>query len=119
MFSTIHMFTHTDSTGATAVVNRTGLSPKTKHMQLRYLWLQELYTTRKLKLRKVGTLDNLGDVLNKHVTPQVLTRLLGRLGLINVLDTYVSMIYVTSEESNFEVTSSDLDLTSFEELSLK
>ena len=117
MFSTIHMFTHTDSTGATAVVNRTGLSPKTKHMQLRYLWLQELYTTRKLKLRKVGTLDNLGDVLTKHVTPQVLTRLLGRLGLINVLDTYVSMIYVTSEESNldFEVTSGNLDLTSFED----
>jgi len=109
------MFTHTDSTGATAVVTRNGLSPKTKHMQLRYLWLQELYTTRKLKLRKVGTLDNLGDVLTKHVTPQVLTRLLGRLGLINVLDTNVSTIYVTSfEESDFEVTSSDLELTSFE-----
>ena len=94
------MFTHTDSTGATATVTRTGLSPKTKHMQLRYLWLQELYTTRKLKLKKVNTRDNLGDVLTKHVTPQVLTRLLGRLGLINVLDTYVSLIFMEDSDSN-------------------
>ena len=65
MFSTVHMFTHTDSTGATATVNRTGLSPKTKHMQLRYLWLQELYTTRKLKLKKVNTLDNFRRHTNK------------------------------------------------------
>jgi hypothetical protein len=112
MFSTVHMFTHTDSTGATATVTRTGLSPKTKHMELRYLWLQELYTTRKLKLKKVNTLDNLGDVLTKHVTPQVLTRLLGRLGLINVLDTHVSLIFMEDCNFDFEETSCNLEVTS-------
>ena len=115
MFTTVHMYTHTDSTGATGIIQRTGLSSKTKHMQLRYLWLQELYTTRKLKLKKVGTLDNLGDTLTKHVTPQVLTRLLGKLGLINVIDTHVSLVYVTScnlGNSDFEELELLLEVTS-------
>ena len=43
MFAFVIIHVHTDSTGAKAVCTRTGLSPKTKHMQLRYLWLQQLF----------------------------------------------------------------------------
>ncbi len=43
MFATVTIHVHTDSTGAKAVCSRTGLPPQTKHMELRYLWLQHIF----------------------------------------------------------------------------
>ena len=71
-FDKISLHLNTDSTGAEATCTRTGLSPKTKHMQLRYIWLQETFTTKQCSLHKVGTADNLGDVLTKYVASTVL-----------------------------------------------
>ncbi len=84
LFGKISFHIHSDPTGATATCTRTGLSPKTKHTQLRYLWLQPSFTTQQCNLHKIEIAANLGDVLTKYVTSTVLERLLGRLGLIEV-----------------------------------
>ena len=59
MFTTVSVHIHTDSTGAKVVCSRTGLNGKTKHKQLRYLWLQETFTDKHCNLQNVGTLDKL------------------------------------------------------------
>ena len=84
LFALVTIHVHTDSTGAKAVCTRTGLSPKTKHMQLRYLWLQQIYSDATALLHKVGTLDNLADLLTKFVNVNVLEKLTSKIGLIDL-----------------------------------
>ena len=84
MFATVSLHVHTDSTGAKAVCTRTGLSPKTKHMQLRYLWLQQIFADSTASLHKVGTLDNIADLCTKFVNVGVLDKLNSKIGLIDL-----------------------------------
>jgi hypothetical protein len=84
MFANVSLHVHTDSTGAKAVCTRTGLSPKTKHMQLRYLWLQQIFADSTASLRKIGTLENPADLLTKFVNVNVLEKLTGKIGLIDL-----------------------------------
>ena len=61
---------------------RFGTSRKTKHVSLRYLYMQELVTSGLVKLRKVlGTL-NPADVLTKDVSRDVLARRYSTFGLL-------------------------------------
>ena len=74
--------THTDSTGARATATRTGLAPKTKHMQLRYLWIPNCFTTGMAKLHKIGTKEDMPDVMTKYVTAEILRYLGAKIGLV-------------------------------------
>ena len=54
---------HTDSTSAKSLASRVGLGRKSKHIQLRYLYLQELVTNKLLTLvKKLQHLKRLATV---------------------------------------------------------
>ena len=55
----VHLFIHTDSAAGESMASRYGTSRKTRHVQLRYLFVQELVTSGMITIRKVlGTLNN-------------------------------------------------------------
>ena len=72
---------HTDSTSARAMALRFGTGKKVKHVQLRYLFMQELHTEGYFKLKKVATARNCSDTLTKYVDRDTLHRHLRTLGL--------------------------------------
>ena len=82
LFTDVLINVYTDSTGAKATATRTGLAPKTKHMQLRYLWIQTLFNTNAAKLHKINTKENPPDILTKYVTAETLRYLATKIGLI-------------------------------------
>jgi hypothetical protein len=97
MFTEVHIHLHTDSTGAKATATRQGLAPKTKHMQLRYLWIQNCFTTGLAKLHKIGTKENMPDILTKYVTAEILRYLGAKVGLVTttVVIGFCSDYYLT------------------------
>ena len=56
-----HIFS--DSTAALGIAYRRGLGGKTRHVRVQYLWLQEMVSDKRLSIDKVGTMQNLADVL--------------------------------------------------------
>ena len=83
LFTTVELHLYTDSTGARATSPRTGLGPKTKHIHLRYLWIQDCFQQGLARLRKVHTKDNCADILTKFTTVETLNYLKGKSGLTN------------------------------------
>ena len=55
-----------DSTAGKSVATRFGTSKKTKHVELRFVYVQELVGKGLIKLRKMRTKDNCADVLPKY-----------------------------------------------------
>ena len=62
-----------DSSAARGFGNRRGLG-RQRHVQTRYLWLQERIAAKHLTVVRVGTDDNRADMLTKPVTSAVLHR---------------------------------------------
>jgi hypothetical protein len=83
MFANVNFHVHTDSAGAKAVCSRTGLSPQNKYVQLRCLWLQQIFADSTASPRKVGTLENPADLLTQFVNVNALEKLTGKIGLID------------------------------------
>ena len=54
----------TDSNAAKAIASQRGLG-KTRHVELRYLWLQEVTKSRRVKMRRIPSKQNLADHLTK------------------------------------------------------
>ena len=54
----------TDSNAAKAIASRRGLG-KTRHVELRYLWLQEMTKSGRVKMRRIPGERNLADHLTK------------------------------------------------------
>jgi hypothetical protein len=65
----------TDASAAKAMAERNQMPNKVKHMQLRYLHLQNLVRTKRISIQKVGTLWNVADLLTKYVNVEALQRL--------------------------------------------
>ena len=72
----------TDASAAKAMAEKNQLPTKVKHMQVRYLHMQNLVRTKRIMLKKVGTLDNVSDILTKSVNRDTLNRLLPRVGMV-------------------------------------
>ncbi len=68
-----------DSTAARAVASRTGLG-KVRHLEVRYLWVQEALKGGRLQIRKVAGTDNPADVATKGLGEADATRLLETVG---------------------------------------
>ena len=51
-------------------------------MQLRYLWIQNCFTTGMAKLHKISTKENMPDVMTKYVTAEILRYLGAKIGLV-------------------------------------
>ena len=71
----------TDSTAAKSIATRTGVSKLTKHIQFRFLYIQDLVKNSVLRIVKVHTSVNPADVMTKHLTQHVLKKHLDNLGL--------------------------------------
>ncbi|CAK0883649.1 unnamed protein product [Prorocentrum cordatum] len=54
-----------DSTTAGSLADRLGVRQRTKHIQARFLWVQERVQDRDLKVQKVHTSRNLADLATK------------------------------------------------------
>jgi hypothetical protein len=71
---------HTDSTAGKSMASRHGLSRKTKHVQLRFLFVQELVLSGQVRLKKVPGVNNPSDIFTKYVSSDTLNRRLPTLG---------------------------------------
>ena len=81
MFSKVNLKLHTDSSAAKAIVSRQGVGRRSKHIQLRFLYLQDLIATSIVTVSKVHTSCNPADIFTKHLTASVLQHLSGLCGL--------------------------------------
>ena len=61
---TTHVRVWTDSNAAKAEASRRGLG-KTRHVELRYLWLQDVTKSRRVNMRRIPGEQNLADHLTK------------------------------------------------------
>ena len=72
---------HTDSSAAKSISNRFGPGKQTKHIALRYLFVQDLVRSGILSVAKINTLLNFSDCLTKYITGETLRRHVSQLGL--------------------------------------
>ena len=80
LFQKSNIFVSTDSNVGKSIVSRFGASRKTKHVHLRFLYMQELVVSGMVRMRKVlGTL-NPADILTKYVPKDTLNRHLPAFG---------------------------------------
>ena len=70
---------HTDSSAAKAVASRRGLG-KLRHIELKYLWVQELLQEQRIAIKKINGLDNPADCLTKPKDFKCFEPLLSRFG---------------------------------------
>ena len=73
-----------DSSSALAFGSRRGLG-KQRHVQTRYLWLQERVAHGHLHIGRVSTHHNMSDILTKACGRETLQRHMKRMGLIPVI----------------------------------
>lgn len=72
-----------DSTSAGAFASRRGLG-KQRHVQTRFLWVQDLVAKGDFKIRKVATAKNVSDILTKATAGPLLERHLATMGFVTV-----------------------------------
>ena len=64
-----------DATAAIGMVHREGLG-RTRHIRVQYLWMQEKVAEKELQVSKVGTLNNVADLMTKHLSKEDRDRLM-------------------------------------------
>ena len=82
--SSVSIVIQTDSSAEKTMASRLGISRRSKHIELKYLWIQDEVKEGKLELKKVGTHFNPSDVLTKYVPASVLGQHLPRLNIFKV-----------------------------------
>eukprot|EP00971_Amphidinium_carterae_P258823 5136890-Amphidinium_carterae.1 len=75
------MSIHTDSSARKAVASRLGLFRKTKHVQLKCLFMQDIIQRGEMTISMVQTTHNPADVLTKHLPSVTISSHLERLCL--------------------------------------
>eukprot|EP00971_Amphidinium_carterae_P118143 2340834-Amphidinium_carterae.1 len=63
----VTMTVNTDNSSSKAVASRLGLNKKTKHVQLKFLYIQDVVQRGELIIKKIPTTHNPADVLTKHL----------------------------------------------------
>ena len=74
---TFKILVWTDSSSAKAIMERFGPGRRAKHLEVQTLWVQQLEKIGLISLNKLDTLENVADVLTKHVPRAVLDKLAG------------------------------------------
>ena len=72
---------YTDSTSGKSMATRFGASKRTRHLETKYLYMQELVRRGLLTLRKVPGTENPSDLGTKYVDHATLQKHIGKLGL--------------------------------------
>ena len=71
----VQLEVRTDSTAAIGTASRKGLG-KQRHVQTRFLWLQEKVSDKKVLLNKVHTQNNIADLMTKPMSREGCERLM-------------------------------------------
>ena len=69
-----------DSSSAKSFASRQGLG-RQRHVQVRYLWLQQAVAKHNVVIRKIGTKNNVSDILTKASDATTIARHLEQMGL--------------------------------------
>ena len=77
----VNIRVYTDSTAGTSMSTRFGTSKKTRHVQLRFLYIRELVLQGVLQGKEVLGTSNPADVMTKYVSKETLLKHLGALGV--------------------------------------
>ena len=72
----------TDSTAGKCMATRFGSGKRTKHVELSYLYMQNLVQQGLLQTKKIGTKKNPADLLTKYVSTDTLKSRIHELGLV-------------------------------------
>ena len=72
---------HTDSSSGKSIAIRIGTGKKTKHVELKHLFIQQLVALNHLRIIKIHTNDNPADIFTKYVSAETLQRHLTSVGL--------------------------------------
>lgn len=72
-----------DSSAARGITSRKGLG-KTRHVQSRFLWIQEEVATKALKVDAVGTSQNVADICTKPLPADAANGHMERIGQLPV-----------------------------------
>ena len=70
---------HCDASAALGIVNRQGLG-KLRHINVRYLWLQERVRSKELEVLKVAGVSNPADLMTKHLDANTMWKHANKLG---------------------------------------
>eukprot|EP00438_Fugacium_kawagutii_P021963 Skav208059 [mRNA] locus=scaffold1124:307567:309060:- [translate_table: standard] len=84
----VNITVRTDSTAGKSMATRFGTSKKTKHVELRFLYVQELVVKGTIRLKKVNTKYNCADVLAKYLGSELLVSHLKSLGVTTCFDCF-------------------------------
>lgn len=72
---------YTDSTSAHQIAERRGLG-RLKHVELRWLWMQDEFRAGRLEITRVNTLVNPADLMTKHLHRSRLEDLMELIGMV-------------------------------------
>ena len=76
----LNLVVKTDSSAAKGMSSRRGLG-KQRHISTRYLWIQDRVARQDLTIQKVGTKEQLADILTKPSTQKDIARVAHEVGL--------------------------------------
>ena len=79
----VSVIAHTDSTAGKSMVTRFGTGKKTKHVELRFLYVQNLVQMGLLRMAKIEGTRNPADLMTKYVATDVLQRLKAHIGVVS------------------------------------
>ena len=80
------MTLYTDSTSATSLASKPGVNRRSRHIALRYLWIQDLRQAGEVDIKRVTTHENPADIYTKLLPAPVLQKHLPPNGLLALLD---------------------------------
>ena len=77
---------YTDSTSATSLASKLGVNRRSRHIALRYLWIQDLRQAGEVDIKRVTTHENPADIYTKLLPAPTLQKHLPQNGLLALLD---------------------------------
>ena len=80
----VSVIAHTDSTAGKSMATGLGAGKKTKHVELRFLYVQNLVQMGLLNMAKIDGTRNPADLMTKYVATDVSQRLKAQLGVVPI-----------------------------------
>ena len=71
----------TDNSVAKSLVSRTGLGRKARHLQMKYLYIQDIIQDGQVKIFKLGNHGNTADLMTMYFTCEATLKLSRMLGV--------------------------------------
>ena len=92
----VNVIAHTDSTAGKSMATRFGTGKKIKHVELRFLYVQNLVQMGLRRMAKIDGTRNPADLITKYVATDVLQRLKTHLGVVAFSDAHMTDNHVAA-----------------------